>query len=158
MTRAYLWLTPVIFLSTIKKPGVTICAAETLHYNLQEDEGTMAVWSVNIIAGANPGDPATFVAQNQPTAPAGTIYADPGDVISWNNTTTEDHQPVQINVIPPLGTLPLGTLMWPAVTPGHQTDAYVVSGNPGATISYTCLLHSSEQGTIVITPVPPPTT
>jgi plastocyanin len=110
----------------------------------------MAVWSVNIVAGANPGDPATFVAQNQPNAPVGTVYADPGDIVSWNNTTNQDHQPVQVNVTPPLG-----TLVWPPVTPGHQTDAYVVSGNSGATISYTCLLHSSEQGTIVITPVPP---
>jgi plastocyanin len=112
----------------------------------------MAVWSVDIVAGANPGDPATFVARNQPAAPVGTIYADPGDVVSWNNTTTQDHQPVQTNLIPPLG-----TLVWPVVTPGHQTDAYVVSGNSGTTISYTCLLHSSEQGTIVITPAPPPT-
>jgi plastocyanin len=140
----------VIFLSTIKKRGVTICAAETLHYNLQDDEGTMAVWSVNIIAGANPGDPATFVAQNQPTAPAGTIYADPGDVVSWNNATAQDHQPVQLDLIPPLG-----TLVWPVVTPGHQTSAYVVSGKPGTTISYTCQLHPSESGKIVITPVTP---
>ena len=112
----------------------------------------MAVWSVNIVAGTNPGDPATFVAQNQPTAPAGTIYVDPNDLVSWNNTTAQDHQPVQKGLI-----APLGTLVWPVVTPGHQTDAYVVSGNSGTTISYTCLLHSSEQGTIVITPVTPPT-
>ena len=108
----------------------------------------MAVWSVNIIAGANPGDPATFVAQNQPNAPVGTIYADAGDVVSWNNTTAQDHQPVQapLPLVPPLG-----TLVWPVVTPGHQTSAYVVSGNSGATISYTCLLHPSESGQIVIT-------
>jgi plastocyanin len=116
----------------------------------------MAVWSVDIVAGANPGDSATFVAQNQPAAPVGTVYADPGDIVSWNNTTTEDHQLVQTSVIPPLGNLPLGTLMWPAVTPDHQTDAYVVSGNPGTTISYTCLLHSSETGKILITPLSSP--
>ena len=112
----------------------------------------MAVWSVDIVAGANPGDPATFVARNQPSAPAGTIYADVSDVVSWNNTTTQDHQPIQTNLDPPLG-----TLVWPVVTPGHQTSGYVVSGAPGTTISYTCLLHSSEQGTIVITPLTPPT-
>jgi hypothetical protein len=112
----------------------------------------MAVWSVDIVAGANPGDPATFVTRNQPAAPVGTTYADPTDIVSWNNTTTQDHQPVQVNLSPPLG-----TVVWPPVTPGHQTDAYVVSGNSGTTISYTCLLHSSEQGTIVITPLPPPT-
>ena len=112
----------------------------------------MAVWSVNIVAGTNPGDPATFVAQNQPTAPVGTIYADQFDIVSWNNATAEDHQPIQNPLDPPLG-----TLVWPVVTPGHQTSGYVVSGAPGTTISYTCLLHSSEQGTIVITPVAPPT-
>jgi hypothetical protein len=122
-----------------------------------ETGGTMAVWSVDIVAGTNPGDPATFVAQNQPTAPVGTIYADPGDIVSWNNTTAQDHQPIQTNLLPPLGTAPLGTLVWPVVTPGHQTSAYVVSGNSGPTISYTCLLHPSEQGTIVITPITTPT-
>jgi hypothetical protein len=110
----------------------------------------MAVWSVNIVAGTNPGDPATFVAQNQPNAPVGTLYADPNDVVSWNNTTGQNHQPVQANL-----TLPLGGLLWDVVTPGHQTDAWVVAGNPGTTIAYTCLLHPLEQGTIVVTPVPP---
>jgi plastocyanin len=112
----------------------------------------MAVWMVDIVAGTNPGDPATFVAQNQPTAPVGTIYADPGDIVSWNNATAEDHQPVQTNLNPPLG-----TLVWPVVTPGHQTSAYVVGENSGTTISYTCQLHPSEQGTIVVTPAAPPT-
>jgi hypothetical protein len=91
------------------------------------------------------------VAQNQPAAPVGTIYADEGDIVSWNNTTTQDHQPIQNNLFPPLG-----TLVWPVVTPGHQTPGFVVT--PGTTISYTCLLHSSEQGTIVITTPPPPPT
>ena len=113
----------------------------------------MAVWSVDIVAGTNPGDPATFVAQNQPTAPVGTLYAELGDNVSWNNATAQDHQPVQTNLIPPLG-----TLVWPAITPGHQTPAYVVSGTGGTTISYTCLLHPSENGKIVITTPPPPPT
>jgi hypothetical protein len=113
----------------------------------------MAVWSVDIVAGTNPGDPATFVAQNQPAAPVGTIYADPGDIVSWNNKTTQDHQPVQVNLNPPLG-----TLVWPAITPRHQTSAYVVGENPGTTITYNCLLHPSETGTIVVTPIPPPPT
>jgi plastocyanin len=111
----------------------------------------MAVWSVNIVAGANPDDPATFVAQNQPNAPVGTIYADAGDIVSWNNTTDQDHQPVQDPLEPPVG-----TLVWPVVTPSHQTSGYVVTGKPGTTISYTCLLHSSEKGKILITPLSSP--
>jgi plastocyanin len=112
----------------------------------------MAVWSVDIVAGANPGDPATFVARNQPAAPVGIIYADAGDIVSWNNATAEDHQPVQDPLEPPVG-----TVTGPVVTPGHQTSGYVVTGNPGMTVSYTCLLHSSEKGKILITPIPAPT-
>jgi hypothetical protein len=112
----------------------------------------MAFWTVDIVAGTNPGDPATFVARNQ-TAPVGTLYAELGDNVSWNNATGQDHQPIQTNLVPPLG-----TLVWPVVTPGNQTSAYVVSGTGGTTISYTCLLHSSEQGSIVITTPPPPPT
>ena len=111
----------------------------------------MAVWSVNIVAGANPDDPATFVAQNQPNAKVGTVYADPGDIVSWNNTTDQNHQPVQDPLEPPVG-----TVVGPVVTPGHQTDAYVVTGKPGTTIHYTCLLHSSEKGKILITPLSSP--
>jgi hypothetical protein len=112
-------------------------------------EINMAVWSVKIVPGATPGAPATFVPQNQPNVPPGTLFADQGDIVSWDNTTGQDHQPVQSNL-----TLPLGSLMWPPVTPGHQTAAWVVAGNPGTTIAYTCFLHPAEQGTVVVTPIP----
>ena len=108
----------------------------------------MAVWSIQIVAGANPGDAATFVSQNQPSAPVGTLFADPGDTVSWDNTTAQDHLPVQATIA-----LPIGGLLWDRVTPGHQTAAWIVP--PGATkgtvIGYTCLLHSQEQGTVQVT-------
>ena len=110
----------------------------------------MAVWSIKIAPGANPGDPAVFVSQNQPSAPVGTLYADAGDAVSWNNTTTQNHQPVQTvqgNQVP----LPLGGLSRDPVTPGHQTSAWIVTGNSGTVITYTCLLHPQEQGTISVT-------
>jgi|SoiMethySBSTD1v2_1073268.scaffolds.fasta_scaffold280337_2 hypothetical protein len=116
----------------------------------------MAVWSVKIVAGANPGDPATFVAQNQPSAPVGTIYADPGDIISWDNTTPDDHQPVQTSVLATVS-LPLGSLVWDPVAPGHQTPGWAVAGSPGTSIAYTCLLHANESATVVVTPVSPAT-
>jgi hypothetical protein len=99
----------------------------------------MAVWSIQIVSGGKPGDPATFVAQNQPTAPVGTLYADGGDAVSWDNTTTQNHQPSLL----PAPLLP--------VTPGHQTTAWIVTGTVGANVPYTCLLHPEEQGTIVVT-------
>ena len=97
----------------------------------------MAVWSVKITE--NPGGPATFVAPDQPSAPAGTVYADPGDIVFWNNATEKTHQLV----------LPDATL--PPVAPRHQTDAWTVKSKPGETIEYNCLIHPDEKGTIVVT-------
>jgi hypothetical protein len=107
----------------------------------------MPDWSIQIVAGANPGDPATFVSQNQPSAPVGTLFADPGDAVSWDNATTEDHLPMQTNLV-----LPIGGLLWDRVTPGHQTAAWVVPHvSAGTAITYTCLLHPLEQGKIQVT-------
>jgi hypothetical protein len=53
----------------------------------------MAVWSITIVEGQHPEDPASFVCELQPDAPAGTIYAQPGDAITWSNTTSSVHQP-----------------------------------------------------------------
>jgi hypothetical protein len=114
----------------------------------------MAAWSIKIVPGANPGDPATFVPQNQPSSPGGTLYADQGDAVSWDNTTAQDHQPVQGT--PASGTTPftLGTLMWDPVTPGHQTPAWVGIGNPGTVITYISQIHPNETGTITVTGAP----
>jgi hypothetical protein len=121
---------------------------------LRAEEVTMAAWSIKIVPGANPGDPATFVPQNQPSSPGGTLYADQGDAVSWDNTTAQDHQPVQGT--PASGTTPftLGTLMWDPVTPGHQTPAWVVTGDHGTVITYICQIHPNETGTITVTGAP----
>ena len=52
----------------------------------------MAAWSITIVAG-----PAAFTPQN--------LFADPGDVVSFNNTTATVHQPYQTDsagVSPPI--------------------------------------------------------
>ena len=103
----------------------------------------MAVWSVQIVPGTGSGTPAVFIAQNQPTAPAGTLYADPGDAVSWDNTTTVNHE-LQTTSAPITA---LGGL----VTPRHQTTAWIVAGKSGTPISYACLIHPQEQGTISVT-------
>jgi hypothetical protein len=97
----------------------------------------MPVWSITITAGKTSSDPATFVAVNQPNAPVGTLYADVGDAVSWNNTTKVDHEP--------------SLVAGHKVTPGHQTIAWIVSGSAGTNVAYTCLCHPEEKGTIVIT-------
>jgi hypothetical protein len=96
----------------------------------------MAIWPVNIV-----DNPAKFVAPLQPTAPAGTVYAAKNDVVFWNNTTTQNHQISLLENTPAKG----------IVTPGHQTDAYIVTDNAGTTISYHCVPHQLEAGVIIVT-------
>jgi hypothetical protein len=97
----------------------------------------MAIWPVNIV-----GNPAKFDATAfQPTAPVGTVYADQNDVVFWNNTTTHTHQISLLAATPAKG----------IVTPGHQTDAFVVTDNPGTTISYHCVMHPLATGKIIVT-------
>jgi hypothetical protein len=96
----------------------------------------MAIWPVNIV-----DNPARFVAPLQPNAPAGTVYADSGDVVFWNNTTTQNHQISLLKDTPNKG----------VVTPGHQTDAFDVAGDAGTTIAYNCVLHPLETGVIIVT-------
>jgi hypothetical protein len=96
----------------------------------------MAIWPVNIV-----GNPATFVAPLQPNAPVGTVYADQGDIVYWNDTTGETHQISVLALAPSKG----------VVTPGHQTDAFNVAQNPGTTIAYNCVLHPTETGKIIVT-------
>jgi hypothetical protein len=47
--------------------------------------------------------------------------------------------------------MPLGGLLWEPVTPGHQTPAWIVTGSAGTSITYACLIHPQEQGTIAVT-------
>jgi plastocyanin len=95
----------------------------------------MAAWSVNIVPGNKPGDPAEFISHNQPSAPAGTLYVDPGDVVSWNNTTRNNHH---VSLLQDQ----------PVVTPGHQTSAWLAPAS--GTVTYHCLIHQNETGTIVV--------
>lgn len=97
----------------------------------------MAIWPVNIVEG----NPATFVAPLQPNAPVGTVYADAGDVVFWNNTTAQNHQISLLEATPSKG----------VVTPGHQTDAFQVAGDPGTTIAYNSLLQPLATGKIIVT-------
>jgi plastocyanin len=100
----------------------------------------MAIWPVNIV-----GNPATFDATLlQPTAPVGTVYTNQGDVVFWNNTTTQTHQISLLGALPNKG----------IVTPNHQTDAFVVTEDAGTTIAYNCVLHPLETGKIIVTDAP----
>jgi len=96
----------------------------------------MAIWPVKIV-----GNPATFdVKEYQPTAGVGTVYVDPGDVVFWNNATTQTHQISLLETVPNKG----------IVTPKHQTDAFVIIDDPGTTIPYHCVMHTTETGQIIV--------
>lgn len=118
----------------------------------------MPVWSIKIIPGTKPGDPATFVPQLQQPAQDGTypngLYADAGDAVSWDNTegreahhpwpTDENYKPL---AIPPAGELSN------EIPPGESSrPAYiVVQPTTGATIYYYCSIHPGEHGKITVT-------
>ena len=91
----------------------------------------MAVWTVNIV----PGDPPKLVAPDQPKSEPGTVYADSGDVVFWNNTTNDTYQISLLILLPSQG----------IVTPGHQSDAF----NVGASIDYTCRAQPNRDPPVV---------
>ncbi|MFL5255431.1 MAG: hypothetical protein ACJ8AI_21565 [Rhodopila sp.] len=96
----------------------------------------MAAWSINITPGSKPHDCAVFISANQPTAPVGTLYADVGDVVSWNNATQMTHT---ISVF-------VGSGVSGVVTPNHQTAAFVI---PDGATQYFCTEHPDEKGVIL---------
>ncbi|MEA2873271.1 MAG: hypothetical protein QOH67_3247 [Hyphomicrobiales bacterium] len=123
----------------------------------------MAVWSIKIVPGKNPSDPATFVPQLQQPAQDGTypngLYADAGDVVSWDNTEgKKPHHPVptdqNYNPVP----VTAGNLLSNQIPAGESSrPAYnVVQPTTGdkKTIYYRCSLHPQEHGKITVT-VPP---
>jgi len=95
----------------------------------------MAVWAVTIV----PGNPATYVPPDQPNAPTGTVYADPGDVVFWDNTTQQNQE---ISLLP-----------GEVVTPGHQSNAFTVNSNTpvGTTIGYNSVKPPLATGKIIVT-------
>jgi len=103
-------------------------------------------WSITI--SGNP--PATFTpdvyseSPNPPTA----LQAQNGDVISWNNTTSDEHQLVETDQ----GGTTTGTQITNVIEPGtSSTPGFVPDvDNPPATIYYKCTMHANELGSIDI--------
>ena len=106
----------------------------------------MAALSIKIVGTA----PARFDPPNQ--------HADPGDVISWNNTTNEPHQIWQLiggelalHVGWQLMSLPLGGDRWDPILPNSSSPAWTVPNLPSGTrINYRCLSHAGEIGAITV--------
>jgi hypothetical protein len=100
----------------------------------------LSQWSIKIVKLANgtvafqPDLPGA-----QPGQPLGVLI---NDLITWNNTTNDPHQPEQTN---PTGFL---TNQIPA---GQVSDPIYKAPGTAGTITYACKLHSQEQGSIVVT-------
>lgn len=115
----------------------------------------MAVWSIKIMDGENPGDPAEFVPQLQPGGPQG-LLAQVGDLVSWNNRTDEIHEPwpTDDKFKPlPLKDIPPGGHMSDEINPrkSSRPSWVVIQPATGSTIYYCCKLHRKERGIITIT-------
>jgi plastocyanin len=107
-----------------------------------------ATWSITIIAGANPGDPARFDPPN--------LQASAGDILSWNNTDVrQSHQPYPTDGQNPPNPLPLylGTQLWNPISPNGQSPAWKIpaaSPSGGKVFNYFCMLDPGAIGTITI--------
>jgi len=120
----------------------------------------MAVWSIKIVPGTRRSDPATFVPQLQAPAPDGTypngLYADSGDVVSWDNTQSKQtHQPVPTDQnYNPVPVTPANLLSNRIPAGESSRPAYVVvkpTTGDLKTIYYRCALHPREHGKITVT-------
>jgi hypothetical protein len=110
---------------------------------LPSPSGAGAVFRPKLVPPANPGDP---------------LKAQPLDIVTWGNRTTETHQPW-----PTVGNLasgdpaqmpatgnPLGYLCDPIAPNDSSRPQFVVTGAAGTKINYCCRFHPTERGQIII--------
>jgi hypothetical protein len=117
----------------------------------------MPDWSIKIVPAKHPkpGVLAEFVADVL-DAEAGTFDVQQGDLVSWNNTTADEHWPwpVVSPTASPAIPLPPGSpvLVTDSVKPATSSDDYNVAAAAGSTIFYCCRLHPAERGRLVVRP------
>src|SRR5580692_10497914 len=115
----------------------------------------MPDWSIKFTPAKNPRPDlkADFVL-DVPGDPPGPFNVFQGDLVSWNNTTGDEHQPAVYD--PALGNpqpAPVGGVMQPRTS----SPAYPVAAAPGSLIRFCCTQHAGEVGTLfVATPGQPP--
>jgi len=98
----------------------------------------MPDWSIKI-----QGKPAVFTPDIDGTKPGTPLKVVQGDIVSWNNTTGDQHFPVPDNST-------FGAFMAGPINSHSSSTAYNVTAQAGTTISYHCKLHPKEQGQIVV--------
>jgi hypothetical protein len=123
----------------------------------------MPDWSIKFIPAKNPKPDlrADFVL-DVPDDPPGPFNVFQGDVVSWNNTTGDQHQPAVFTPVggagPPVGNpTPIGGVLQSR----QSSPGYAVAAPPGSVIRFCCTKHAGEFGVMVVTtpgqpPGPPP--
>ena len=115
------------------------------------------------IKNPTPDRRAAFVLDDEEQGdPPGPFNVLPDDIVSWNNTTNDEHQPAVYEPVdagkPPVGTPdPVGGIM----PPGKSSPGYPVSAPSGKVIHFCCTKHAGEVGMMIVTtpgqpPGPPP--
>lgn len=113
----------------------------------------MPDWSIKIIPAENGG--AAFVPDLRGAKPSDSLLAQDSDLVTWNNTTNDHHQPWQTDGQFKL--LPNGALSKEILPQRSSSPAYNLPPPPtGApvTIYYCCKLHPHEHGTIEVAAIP----
>lgn len=110
----------------------------------------MPDWSVKI--EDNPGKPpkppkpplpAVYTPDIDGTPTGAPLTVVQGDLVSWNNTTDQDHWPAPDDP-------DIGSFMAGPVKAHSASTAYNIIADAPATISYHCLLHQGEHGQIKV--------
>jgi hypothetical protein len=115
----------------------------------------MADWSIKI---QQAGGQVEFVPQLQAGGPTG-LNVTQGDSVSWNNATSEEHQPwpADSNFQPlPDSQVTRGTSSYLSdpIAPDHSSRPSWIAPQPTSfpsTVNYVCKLHPNEHGVITIT-------
>jgi hypothetical protein len=123
----------------------------------------MPDWSIKFIPAKNPKPDlrADFVL-DAPGNPPGPFNVFQGDIVSWNNTTGDPHQPAVFAPVggagPPVGNpTPIGGVLQQR----QSSPGYAVAAPPGSVIRFCCTQHAGEFGIMIVTtpgqpPGPPP--
>ena len=124
----------------------------------------MPDWSIRIVPAQNPTTdvPAAFVPDLSGAQPGTPLTAQVDDIVTWNNTTNEDHWPWPVdyngNPLPDAQvSTQFGNFFSEKVAAGMSSrPSYNVPSVPfsGTTINYCCKLHPKMLGQIRVTLIP----
>lgn len=114
----------------------------------------MPDWSIKIVPSKSrkPGVLAEFVPDIDGALPGQPLEVETDDLVSWNNTTPEDHWPwpLESEDAQPVDPPPQNQyLTVKAVKPDTPSPWYNVVASDG-TIYYCCKLHPAERGKLVV--------